>query len=74
MKSVCLFIHFFIYSFIYLFIYLFMYLFIYFPHKLNFLPLLKPLKMNSSEFLDIFERARLCLSCLNEQILLEAGM
>ena len=37
---------------------LFIYLFICFVHKLNFLPLLKPLKMNSSEFSDIFERAR----------------
>ena len=31
---------------------------LFFVRKLNFLPLLKPLKMNSSKFLDIFARAR----------------
>ena len=54
MKSVYLFIHLFIYLFTYFFIYLFC-------AQAEFLastPLLKPLKMNSSEFLDIFERAR----------------
>ena len=50
------------------------YLFIYFVRKLSFLPLLKPLKMNCSEFFDIFERARWYLSCFNGQILLKAGM
>ena len=35
----------------------FVYLFICFVCKLNFLPLLKPLKMNSSDFSDSFERA-----------------
>ena len=38
-----------------LFIYLFTYLFC---AQVGFLPLLKPLKMNSSEFSDILERAR----------------
>ena len=56
MKSVCLFI----------------YLFIYFVSMLNFLPLPKPPKMNSSEYSDIFESAR--LSCFYGQILLEAGI
>ena len=64
----------FICLFIYLFIYLFVYLFICFVRKLKFLPLLKPLKMNSFEFSDIFERARQYLSCFNGQILPEAGM
>ena len=43
---------------IYLFIYLFIYLLVCFVRKLNFLPLLKRLKMNRSEFSDVFERAR----------------
>ena len=63
-----------IYLFIYSFIYLLIYLFIYFVRKPNFLSLLNPLKMNSSEFWGIFEIARYCLSCFNGQILLEAGM
>ena len=37
---------------------LFIYLLICLVRKPNFLPLLKPLKMNSSEFSNIFERAR----------------
>ena len=63
-----------IYLFIYSFIYLLIYLLIYFVRKPNFLSLLNPLKMNSSEFWGIFEIARYCLSCFNGQILLEAGM
>ena len=54
-----LFIYLLIYLFIYLFNYLFIYLFTYlFCAQAGFLPLLKPLKMNSSEFSDILERAR----------------
>ena len=37
---------------------LFIYLLVCFARKLNFLRLLKPLKMNSSEISDIFERTR----------------
>ena len=51
----------------------FVYLFICFVHKPNFLPLLKPLKMNSSDFWDIFERTSWYLNCFNGQILLKLG-
>ena len=40
---------------------------VFFLCKLFFLRLLKLLKMNSSEFLDILELARLYLSCFNGQ-------
>ena len=47
---------------------------LFFVRKLNFLPLLKPLKMKSSEFSDIFEGATQYLSCFHGQILLEVEM